>query len=319
MTHARTRLVVFVFCYCLAVNCYAQNTFTQKILAVVNGEAITQTDIDELLSPIYLQYKNTYSGEELEKKLNTAKTDTLNQLIEDKLILQQAQKNKLTVDEKEIDKLIDDLKSNFKTEQEFEDVLAGQNITLPELRKRYRDQSLIKKTIAQQVVGKIMITPSEIAAYYEAHPQEFRIPEQIRLRSIFLGINNNETEVEKKATEIYNLLSSGAEFVEMVEKYSEAPNVVDAGDMGLLKKNALREEIQNVVFQLNPGQITKPIKTNSGYYIFKVEEKKEPGMSALPEVQEKIRKILFSERVKIKLAEWLEKLKATAFIEVKNE
>jgi Parvulin-like peptidyl-prolyl isomerase len=114
-------------------------------------------------------------------------------------------------------------------------------------------------------------------------------------------------------------LSKGTEFVEMVEKYSEAPNVVDAGDMGFVKRSALREEIRENVFNLNPGEITKPIKTASGYYIFKVEEKKTASVSPLSEVQEKIRKTLFNETVKTKLAEWVKKLKESAFIEVKNE
>ncbi|MDD5747010.1 MAG: peptidyl-prolyl cis-trans isomerase [Candidatus Omnitrophica bacterium] len=319
MTHVRVGLIIFVCCL-LAVPCRAQTAFSQKILAVVNEDAITQTDVDELLAPIYMQYQNTYSGEELKKKLTVAKTDILNQLIEDRLILQQAQKNNLTVDEKEVETLIEDLKTNFKTAQEFDNVLAGQNITLPELRKRYREQLLIKKAVSQQIISKIIISPTEISAYYEAHRQEFMIPEQVRLRCVFLAAGDtNAAEVEKKANDIYEQLSKGTEFVEMVEKYSEAPNVVDAGDMGFVKRSALREEIRENVFNLNPGEITKPIKTASGYYIFKVEEKKTASVSPLSEVQEKIRKTLFNETVKTKLAEWVKKLKESAFIEVKNE
>ncbi|MBU1042852.1 MAG: peptidylprolyl isomerase [Candidatus Omnitrophica bacterium] len=320
MTRVFTPLIIIIICFSYTLSGLAQTEFTQKIIAVVNSEAITQTDIDEILAPIYLQYKSTYSGAELAKKVQIAKDDILNQLIEDKLILQQAKKDEtITVSEKEIDTLVDELRANFKTAEEFAQILKNQKVTLVDLRKRYKQQMLIKKAVSKEVLSKISIAPSEVSDYYEANKDKFAIPEQVRLRSIFLSFSETpKEEVEKKANEIYEQLQKGVEFVELVEKYSEGPNVVDAGDMGFVKRGSLRQEIEDSAFQLDIGKITKPIKTSSGFYIFKVEDKKPASVSNLKSVQDQIRNKLYSTKVEKKLDEWIAKLKKSALIEVKT-
>ncbi|MBU1086071.1 MAG: peptidylprolyl isomerase [Candidatus Omnitrophica bacterium] len=320
MTRVFTPLIIIIICLSLGLSAFAQTEFTQKILAVVNSEAITQTDVDEILAPIYLQYKSTYSGNELAKKVQVARDDILNQLIEDKLILQQAQKDEtITVSEKEIDALVNELRSNFKTAEEFDQILKDQKVTLIDLRKRYKEQLLIKKAVSKEVLSKISIPPSEVSEYYEANKATFVIPEQVRLRSIFLSFNDApKEEVEKKANEIYEQLQKGVEFVELVEKYSEAPNVIDAGDMGFMNRGTLREEIEDTAFKLEIGKITKPVKTSSGFYIFKIEDKKPASVSNLKSVQDQIRNKLYSNKVEKKLNEWINKLKKSALIEVKT-
>jgi len=311
-------LLVLLFLILNITPVYAQTGFTQKILAVVNGEAITQTDVDEILAPIYMQYKNTYQGEELGKKLEKAKGDILNQLIEDKLILQQAIKDQLLVDPKEVDQLVNELRNNFATAEEFDTILDNQKVSLTDLRKRYEEQLLIKKAVQREILSKIIISPAEISEYYSANTEEFAIPEQIHLRNIFLTLEGKKPEeIEQKANEIYDQLQKGTEFVELVEKYSESPSVVDAGDMGFMNKGSLREEIESVVYKMDPGQITKPIKTSSGYYLFRIEDKKEATVSSLEDIQDKIKRFLYGKKLKLKFDEWLKKLKESAFIEVK--
>jgi parvulin-like peptidyl-prolyl isomerase len=319
MARGFTFLIITIICLFLISPVFAQTEFTQKILAVVNSEPITQTDVDEILAPIYVQYKSTYSGDELAEKVKTARADILNQLIEDKLILQLALKDDtITVSEKEIDALVDELKSNFKTIEEFDQILKNQKVTLLDLRKRYKEQLLIKKTVSKEILSKISISPPEVLEYYEANKDKFAIPEQIRLRSIFLSFKDaTKEDVEKKANDIYDQLQKGTEFVEMVEKYSEAPNVVDAGDMGFMKKGSLREEIEDVVFKLETGKITKPIKTSSGFYIFKIEDKKPATVAPIETVQDQIRNKLYSNKVELRLKEWIDKLKKLSLIEVK--
>jgi len=313
--------VPFIISICLSfipLTIHAQTEFTQKIVAVVNGEAITQIDVDEILAPIYIQYKSTYEGKELEEKLKVAKADILSQLIEDKLILQQAKKDELTVEEKEIDELVDELKSNFQSIEEFDDALKNRKVSLIDLRKRYKEQLLIKKEVSKEVLSKVVVSPTEIAEYYEANKEQFRVPEQVHLRNIFLTINDNEEEVSKKANEIYEQLQKGVEFIELVEKYSEAPNVIDSGDMGFMKKGSLLEEIEETVFNLKIGEFTKPIKSSSGYYLFKVEGKKKSSIPPVEDLQEEIRSRIYTQKVEAKLEKWINKLKESAFIEVKT-
>ncbi|MCK4995063.1 MAG: peptidylprolyl isomerase [Candidatus Omnitrophica bacterium] len=321
MNRIFTFLIAIIICVMFCIPSIAQEEkvrYTQKILAVVNGEAITEIDIDEILAPIYQQYNNTYSGKELEAKLAVARADTLDQLIGDKLILQEAKKKELTIDPNEIDNLISELKAKFKTLEEFDSILKGQNVSLIDLRKRYEEQLLIKKAVGREVIGKIVVSPAAISEFYEKHESDFTIPKHVRLRNIFLGVNSNEEEIEQKANTIYEQLQKGTEFIELVEKYSEAPNVVDSGDMGYIKRGSFREEIEEIVFKLEVGDITKPLKTSTGFYLFKVIGKKEASVPPLETVQEQIHNQLFGEEVEKELKIWVNKLKESALIEVKK-
>jgi len=313
-------LISFIFSvhtFCL----WAQ--FSEKILAVVNGEPITQTDIDQILTPIYMQYKNTYEGKQLENRLQAARADILKQLIDDKLILQEAKKQELTVGKKEVEELINELKNKFQTPEEFDTTLENQKLTLNDLKKRYEEQLLIKKVVGKEVLNKIIITPAKISQYYKEHKQDFHVPAQVHLRNIFLKLDNDDKEEEakivKKMNEIHAQLEKGVEFVELVEKYSEAPNVVDAGNMGYMRRGSMREEIEDAVFKLEVGKFTKPIKTSSGYYIFKVEEKQDAFIAPQENVQDEIRGELYQVILKEKLKDWINKLKKSALIEVKTD
>jgi len=323
----RIFILILTIVLCLSFSDYSKaqkkkedqpKEFTQKILAVVNGEPITQTDVDEILAPIYLQYKSTYQGKELEEKLKVARADILDQLIGDKLILQEAKRQELVVDEKEIDALVEQLKSNFKKPEEFDEMLKNQKVSLMDLRKRYKEQLLIKKAVSKEVISKITVSPTSIAEYYDAHKKDFTIPEQVHLRSIFLSTEKNGDEIEKKANQIYEELQKGTEFLELVEKYSDAPNVVDSGDMGFVKRGSLRAEIEDVVFNLKAGEFSKPLKTDTGIYLFKVIEKKKATIPPLENVQEQIRKKLYNQQVTAKIKQWIDKLKESALIEVKS-
>jgi parvulin-like peptidyl-prolyl isomerase len=214
--------------------------------------------------------------------------------------------------------MVDELKANFQSMEEFDKVLKQQNVTLIDLRKRYKEQLLIKKAVRREVVSKIVISPTEISDYYNKHKNDFIVPKKVRLRNIFLSNKNKDEEIEQKAKRIYEELQSGIEFIELVEKYSDAPNVVDSGDMGYLEGGTFRKEIEDIVFEMEVGEFTKPLQTSSGYYIFKVIGKKEASIPPIETVQEKIHNILFGQEVEKKLREWVIKLKESALIEVKE-
>jgi len=289
-----------------------------KIAATVNGAAITQTDVDEILSPIYQQYQSTYQGEVLEQKLATARADILNQLIEDKLLLQEAQKQKetLLVDEKEIDRLVADLKAKFKTDEEFRAVLNQQKFTLLDLRKRYHEQLLVKHLVEKEVISHILITPAQIADYYAAHQETFREPDEARLRNIFIASRGDDEILQTKIREIYAKAHKGVPFAELVERYSEDQNVVAAGDMGTVKKGTMRPEIDSVVFVTPAGEVAPLVKTPNGYYIFKVEERRDSYIPALDKLQSVIRRRLFDDEMRVRMDEWVAKLRNQAYIEV---
>ncbi len=152
-----------------------------RIVIVVNNEIITQREVDVILAPIYAQYRTMYQGEELIRKLEETREQILKQLIEDRLILSEAKKQNVAVEEKEIDARINDIKKKVGTEADLENMLNEQNLTLKELRERYKEKIMIRKLIDQKVGARIIITPLEVKDYYAAHKEEFLHPEEVKL------------------------------------------------------------------------------------------------------------------------------------------
>jgi len=157
-----------------------------KIVVVVNSEIITQREIDVTLAPVYEQYKTMYKGAELIKKLEEAREDIIKQLIEDRLILSEAKKANIDVEDKEIDARMADIRNRAGGEVELEKMLGQQNLTVNELRARYKEKIMIRKLIDRKVGAKIIITPLEVKTYYNDHKDQFLQPEEIDLRQILI-------------------------------------------------------------------------------------------------------------------------------------
>ncbi len=291
-----------------------------RIVVVVNNEIITQREVDVLLAPVYAQYRTMYQGEELIRRLEDAREKILKQLIEDRLILSEAKKQNITVEEKEVASKIDEIKKNVGSERDLENLLNEQNLTLKELRERYKERIMIRKLIDQKVGMRIMITPLEVKNYYNAHKEDFLQPEEIKLKTILIK-PKKEGDGEDRALQlmrdILKRLKTGCDFEGLAKEYSDAPGASEGGLMGNVKKGDLMPQIENVVFNLKEGQISGIIQSSLGYHIFKVEEKKTRRTRELPEVRQDIEEYLYREKANEKLKGWISSLAKSAYIEFK--
>ena len=291
-----------------------------RIVVVVNNEIITQREVDIMLAPIYGQYRNMYKGEELIKMLEDVREKILKQLIEDRLIFSEAKKLNITIEEKEIDARIDEMRSKVGSERELENMLNEQNLTLNELRARYKEKIMIRKLVDQKVGAKIIITPLEVKNYYNDNKDSFMQPEEIRLRSILIKPSKErggEAGALQAMRGIMKRLKEGCGFEGLAKEYSDAPGADESGSMGYVKKGDLMPQIEEIVFNLKEGEITGIIQSPLGYHIFKVDEKKIRRMRELAEVRQDIEEFLYREKAGQKLKGWIDSLAKSAYIEFK--
>ncbi|MBI5143667.1 MAG: peptidylprolyl isomerase [Candidatus Omnitrophica bacterium] len=290
-----------------------------KIVVIVNNEIITQREIDRVLMPIYEQYRALYYGDELVKRLDEARQKVIEQLIEDRLILSEAKKLNIEIDEKDVEARIDEVKKRFSSKEEFDQALSNQGLTLKDLTMRYREQMMTRRLIDQKVGSKVTVSPVEINHYYEEHINEYIQPEETALRNIL--IRPKGTIAPEKALdlakEILRRLQEGGDFALLAKEYSGGPNANEGGLMGYVKKGDLLPEIENVVFNLKEGELSGIIQTSLGYHIFKVEEKRERKTLSLSEVRNDVEEAVFREKVKDRLKGWLEALRKNAYIAFK--
>ncbi len=316
----RKNFLYFLISVCLIlISTLACAEVIDKIAIVVNNEVITQGEIDRLLAPIYEQYKPLYHGDELIQKLEEARQKIIEQLIEDKLMLSEAKKLNIEIDDRDVEGRLDETIKRFGPKERFEQALSEQHLTLKDLRSRFKEQLMTRRLIDQKIGSRIMVTPVEIQNYYDKHINEFVQPEEIKLWNILVKLKPglNAEKASELAKEILKRLQTGEDFAGLAKIYSEGPNAVDGGLMGYVKRGELLPEIEKAVFNLKDGEISDIIQTSLGYHIFKLEERRASRTLPLPEVRHEIEEAIFREKVRGKIKGWIEGLKKNAYIAFK--
>lgn len=312
-------LAQLILAMVLATAYFSHCEVVDKIAIVVNDEIITESEITRALQPVYEKYKGLYTQDKLLAKLEEAKQKIIEQFIDDRLILSEAKKLKIEVEDKEVDKRIDDLVKRLGSKDAFERTLSEQRITIKDLKERYREQLMTRKLIDQKVGAKIVITPVDIANYYNKNTAEFSQPEEVKLKNILIRPDNerDQKKASELARDISNRLKEGCDFAGLAKVYSAGPGASEGGEMGYVKKGNLMPEIEKIVFNLKEGETSDIIQTKLGYHIFEVEGKKPARTLTISEVRHDIEESVFREKVNQKIKGWVENLKKNAYIAFK--
>ena len=297
-----------------------QAAVVDKIKAVVNNEVITQSEIDRLLYPLYLRYKDIYKGLELDEKLSEVTDEILEQLITDRLMLSEAKKEGIVISREEIDQKVKELEARFASEGGLTKMLREQNLAIADLETRFTDQLMIEKVIDRKVRHRIQILPQEAENYYREHIDKFKEPEQARVGSILIRFKEGERTPEETlalSVNILQRLQAGEDFKAMARNYSEGMNPDEGGDMGYTRKGQMVDDIDKAIFSLEIGGISDLIESSLGYHIFKVYDRKKartvPAIEARPHIMDAI----YRQKVETKFKEWVKELKENAFISIK--
>ncbi|MFH1867724.1 MAG: peptidylprolyl isomerase [Candidatus Omnitrophota bacterium] len=289
-----------------------------KIVAVVNDDVITKSELEESMHPFIADYRVRYGEENLGDKMEEARKDALNRMIEEKLILQHAIKNEMEVEDAEIEERITRVKAKFNTEEEFYSTLKESGMTISKLRNKYKDQLLMKKLISGLISLKVRVSPTQIAAYYYGHLKDFTEPNMIRFKVILLKPTpeRDKEDTRKLALEIVDRINSGEDFDTLAKEYSQGPNVDKGGDMGYMAEGTMLKELEDAISELGLGETSDPIETEAGYNIVELIDSKESRTKDMEEAEDFIKERLFQREAELVLREFVGKLKKDAYISI---
>jgi len=141
--------------------------------------------------------------------------------------------------------------------------------------------SLLKQYAVAKTLNNITATEEEIQEFYNKYKDTFRKPESLRASHILV-------DDEEAALNIISEIKDGLEFSEAAKKYSKCPSNVNGGDLGYFTKGRMVPEFENAAFELNKGEMSKPVKTQFGYHIILVTDKKEASDSSIEEVRDEL-------------------------------
>jgi len=254
------------------------------VVAVVGKDIILNTEL-KLQLEIYLAQTGQKIGSAQE--LDQLKKNVLNQMVADRLLLIQAQKDTLMkVSDKEIDQALESqvskIKSQYPSDEAFQKELKAEGLTEAELRRTYRGQiqeQLVREKLISSRLSKVNISSREVKEFYQNFQDS--LPEQsesAKLSQIFFKIESSQKTLDSLknlARMILEKAKAGEDFSELAKKYSEDPSAKEGGDLGFLKKGEILPEFEEKAFSLNPGEISDVVQTPLGFHIIKLDEKKD--------------------------------------------
>lgn len=261
-----------------------------QIVASVNNHTITHNDLYQRLLRI--------NGEQV-----------LNQMINEFLIEDEANNQKIDVSKKEIDKKLNEIKSQFVDEQSFNNWLNSQRINIEELKSQIRIKLLQDKLIIK--AKNIKITDKEIRDFFEQNKDKFGTPEQIHCRHILV-------KTKEQADDLLVALRAGADFSVMARAKSEDPASKErGGDIGFFTRGMLLPEFEDAAFNLKVGEISEPVQTKLGFHIIKLEEKKPAQEAKLDkDIRNKIENLLLQNKISSELSGYIQELRQKSKIVV---
>ena len=264
--------------------------FTQydPTVAVVNGEKIKRSELYELM---YMQY-----GE-----------DILEDIIVERLILQEGRRRGVAVTDEEVDAeinaIIEDYYGGKESRLKFELEIRG--TPMDYFRNNVRVNLLLDKLAAEG----LEITDKEAREYFEKNREDFDIPEQVRARHILV-------DTEEEAQEIISRLEKGEDFAEIAKEVSKDTGSKDkGGDLGFFSRGEMVKEFEEAAFSLKVGERSEPIKTSYGYHIIEKLEHKEAREVSYEEVADKVKEAIKKNKLPELRQELISKLKSEALID----
>ncbi|GAX91122.1 peptidylprolyl isomerase [Effusibacillus lacus] len=226
------------------------------VLATVGDQKITQQQLQT----------------ELEK---LGGSRVLLQLINEQVVEQAAKKNKIVVSDQEIEPELARLKKQFPSEEQFKQSLEMDGITVDQLKDQIRSHILLVKLASKDV----QITEEDLKKHYEEHGKEYGEQEKVKARHILV-----DTEEEAKA--IRDRLIKGEDFAKLAkEKSKDRVSAEKGGDLGYFEQGVMAPEFDKAAFTSKVGDLSEPVKTQFGYHIIQVVEKKEAKIPAFEEVR----------------------------------
>ena len=262
---------------------FAENADTKglpldKVVAIVNNEVITQSELNKamVLAERQMQDLNTPVPPVAKLRLQV-----LNQLIDHKIELQTADRMGIKVTDDQVDQAISNIAvKNNMTLPQLKAALAGQHIVYAEYKKQIKEQMIIQQLLQHAVGGSITITDQDIKnAASLLPPAAIQKNNEYHVRDILIALPDHPSaadlkQANEKAMQIKLALQKGQDFDAAAMTHSEGQEAAQGGDLGWRTLSGLPPVFATAVLQMKVGEIAGPIQTGNGLHLIKLESVK---------------------------------------------
>ena len=266
----------YLFTILLAVSASPVNAALKPldhIVVVVNDDVITKNMLDNRVN----DFRKKLELSQLSRiDPDTLKKQVLERMIRDTIQLQQAKQFGITVDDLMLNRMLEQLaKSNNMSLEMFRDAIEEEGLNYTRFREQTRDELIINQLQQRLVASKINVSDQEIQQYIEQNESGDSSKVSYQLRHILIAIPETASpedieQAREQAESVYKKITHGSNFEDMAIKYSSGRNALKGGDLGQRKANELPQLFVDAVKDLKPGEISKPVKSASGFHLLQL-------------------------------------------------
>ncbi|MFW5985325.1 MAG: peptidylprolyl isomerase [Halanaerobiaceae bacterium] len=268
----------------------------------VNGEVIEDSQINQEAQRISRYYQQQGQQVDDEKIYQMARENAIKR----KLLMQEAKNSSIEVTDDEIEQELNNIKRQYGDQMEnIED-----NIKKSDIKAKLQYDKLLEEIIEDVQEP----TEEEIKAIYDEHEEHFQKPEQVHAAHIVKQINSpqDQEKVKGEMEDIKEELDQGANFEEVANNHSDCND--SGGDLGFFARGKMVPKFENVVFAMEPEEISDVFQTQFGYHIAKVYEKKDSEKMSYEEAKKHIAQDLMSRKNAEAIEEYVAELREEADI-----
>ena len=297
-------------------------TSATGVAADVNGEKILLADLNRQVEDIKATEPALQSNSATATQaLANVRSQMLDDLIDRKLLSQEARRRNIKTAPSDIDALIDQTKKRFKTPDDFNKWLNARGVSANQLRTVLSEEVAMDELTAQ-VTSDVTVLDSDIAQYYRAHPDYFTIQPAVKARHILLAVNSkasaaDKDAVRKRAQNLITQLKKGANFVTLAQENSDDQSNKDrGGELPVFERGMMVPPFEDAAFAAKAGDIVGPVETQFGMHIIKIDQVLPEKLVDLKEVKDdpRLKALILRDKKQDKFDAFLAGIKATAKI-----
>jgi parvulin-like peptidyl-prolyl isomerase len=287
-------------------------------VATVNGETITKAQLDEAFEKA-VQMTGVKVGDLTSEQKVEGYRQLLDELITEKLVTKAA--TGVTVPQAEIDAQIAKIKAQFPSEEDFSKQLAQVGQSPEQLSETIKKMLQQQHWLESQIAGKTDVTDEEAKKFYEANKTEFQQPDTVKASHILFLVNKDDSQdvVNQKleaAKAAEARAKKGEDFNKLAKELSEEPGAKESGgDLGFFPKDRMVPEFAEAAFNQKVGDISDPVRTQYGWHIIKVIDKKPAGTLPYDDVKAQLMTYLKAKKQEEAAQALLKSLRSSAQIE----
>ena len=330
----RTRFALALICSALVATAVARAEILEQVLVKVNGEILTKTDLENR-QVVALRLRGQQvdlkgaTNQQLRKALDEVTPRIMAEAVDEMILLQRGKELGYTLGDEQFKSILDNIKKDnkFENEEAFQTALKSENLTMVDLRRNLERQMIIQRVEQNEVLGKVGVTDEEAQAYYQAHLTEFTTSPSITLREILVSLPTDPKGVNvglddaarEKAEQIRGRVVAGESFETVAGETSASPSKTNGGLVGPISLNDLSPDLRAIIEPMKVGDVSQVLRTARGYQLLKLETSSPKQTLPFDQAREQISDRVFTGKRKEQLQKYLEKMRAQAIIEWKNE